>query len=117
VSLFDKNGRRQAGSGKSDADKVAAYGHGRVCAYPGCSTLLSSYNPSTFCALHEKKPAREPARPRAAPHPPRECVCAYEGCSRTFLSTNPRRRYCSDRCRLRAFVARNARAAGPPPSP
>jgi hypothetical protein len=29
------------------------YGEGRVCALPGCGTLLSIYNAESFCAVHE----------------------------------------------------------------
>jgi hypothetical protein len=35
------------------SDRIAAYGRGRVCAAPGCSTLLSDYNPGPCCSLHD----------------------------------------------------------------
>lgn len=38
-------------SGKM-SDRVAAYGRGRVCASPGCTTLLSIYNPGPCCSVH-----------------------------------------------------------------
>ncbi len=28
----------------------------RVCAHDGCDTILSRYNPSTYCAAHEPEP-------------------------------------------------------------
>ena len=38
-------------------DRVRAYGRGRICDEPGCTTLLSIYNPSTRCALHQQRDA------------------------------------------------------------
>jgi hypothetical protein len=38
-------------SGKA-SERIAAYGRGRVCAAPGCTTLLSAYNPGSCCSLH-----------------------------------------------------------------
>ncbi len=38
---------------------------GRVCAIHGCSTVLSTYNSSSYCWLHspmQYKPSRGPAR-------------------------------------------------------
>jgi hypothetical protein len=35
------------------SDKIRAYGRGRVCEVWGCNTILSTYNPSHFCAAHE----------------------------------------------------------------
>jgi hypothetical protein len=40
------------GGGKSGS-RVSAYGGGRVCAAPGCTTVLSTYNPGHCCALHD----------------------------------------------------------------
>ncbi len=40
------------GVGKSGS-RVSAYGSGRICAAPGCDTLLSTYNPGLCCALHD----------------------------------------------------------------
>jgi hypothetical protein len=34
------------------SDRVTTYGSGRVCAAPGCGTVLSSYNPALCCSLH-----------------------------------------------------------------
>jgi len=33
-------------------DRPKAFGVGRICAEPGCETLLSRYNPDTLCSLH-----------------------------------------------------------------
>jgi hypothetical protein len=34
-------------------DRIAAYGRGRICAAPGCSTVLSAYNPGPCCSVHD----------------------------------------------------------------
>jgi hypothetical protein len=31
------------------------YGVGRVCAYPGCTAILSRYNPENVCGCHPRK--------------------------------------------------------------
>ena len=36
------------------SDRIPAYGHGRVCAAPGCDTVLSTYNPSPYCSVHDR---------------------------------------------------------------
>jgi hypothetical protein len=41
-----------SGTGKV-SDRIAAYGHGRICMAPGCSTLLSNYNPGVCCSVHD----------------------------------------------------------------
>jgi hypothetical protein len=41
--------RRRTGTGHIDS-----YGHGRVCAAPGCATKLSRYNSGTACWLHDE---------------------------------------------------------------
>jgi len=33
--------------------RTNVYRRGRICAAPGCGTLLSTYNPSLSCALHD----------------------------------------------------------------
>ena len=35
------------------ADRVIGQPPGRVCAAPGCATILSVYNASELCSLHE----------------------------------------------------------------
>ena len=39
------------------SDRVRTYREGRVCAEPGCTTLLSVYNASPRCALHQRQAA------------------------------------------------------------
>jgi endogenous inhibitor of DNA gyrase (YacG/DUF329 family) len=86
----------------SETERVRLYARGRVCAHPGCPTILSVYNPARFCAAHLQQ-----ARPRRrqislVPH---EVSC--ESCGTPFETSNPRRRYCSDRCRMAAFARRS----------
>ena len=82
------------------------YAEGRVCALRGCATVLSVYNGSRFCALHER--ART-VPSRCAPWPPAERSCL--NCGVAFESANDKRRYCSDRCRMNAFARRKRAAA------
>lgn len=98
--------RRQdtVGHRYSGTATVKRYAEGRVCAVPGCATVLSVYNGSRFCALHES--ARRPARSARRPLAERTCP----NCGLAFETANPHRRYCSDRCRTAAF-ARRERAA------
>jgi hypothetical protein len=42
----------QTGVGRP-SQKIPAFGSGRVCAAPRCSTILSTYNPALFCSLHD----------------------------------------------------------------
>ena len=42
----------QTGVGRS-SQQIPAFGTGRVCGEPRCSTILSTYNPSLFCSLHD----------------------------------------------------------------
>lgn len=43
---------------KEDGRRIGLYRvwhrHGRRCAYPGCSTIISSYNPRPVCYAHER---------------------------------------------------------------
>lgn len=86
------------------------YGVGRVCAAQGCETHLSSYNPSTICALHRGgwKEAPLSVQRRSQPRAQISRCCAFAGCGLTFATSNPARKYCSDVCRMKAFQARNA---------
>ena len=99
----------QASARSHTKDQQRTYGMGRVCATPECETRLSSYNPSTICALHRGGWNEAPLPPRRPPRPHREITrtCAYEGCELAFTTTNPVRRYCSDSCRMKAFQARS----------
>lgn len=49
---------------------VRRYPAGRVCAHDGCTTRLSRYNPSKYCALHAAEHA-EPAQKRPQRHIPK----------------------------------------------
>ena len=84
---------------------LRTYARGRVCAAADCATVLSVYNDSAFCALHDRALA---GRPRRALHPARERACDH--CGTVFETVNDARRFCSDRCRMAAF-ARRKRAA------
>jgi hypothetical protein len=88
--------------------KTRTYGAGRTCAVEGCGTVLSAYNPSRTCALHDgvwREDARRSSR-RAAPREEVTRRCSFEGCGREFTSSNPAKRYCCDACRMKAFQAR-----------
>jgi len=95
-------------SAADDLSRARTYGSGRVCAVPGCGTVLSAYNPSEVCALHSGA-WRDEAHQAARKLTQREELtrrCAFEPCSREFTTTNPARKYCGDACRMRAFQAR-----------
>jgi hypothetical protein len=83
-------------------DRVRTYSEGRVCAEPGCATVLSVYNPSSRCALHQRQAAVVRLRRLESTEVERRCF----HCDAPFATTNPRRKYCSARCRSHAFAAR-----------
>ena len=88
--------------------RTRTYGTGRVCAVEGCGTVLSAYNPSRTCALHDGV-WRDEARRTSRRSTPREEVtrrCAFDDCGREFTSANPAKRYCCDAYRMKAFQAR-----------
>jgi hypothetical protein len=94
--------RLQAVAGKR-SDRVKAYGRGRVCATPGCFTILSDYNPSGYCSLHGAGRVGVPHRkPDDRALEERRCI----DCGLLFTTTNPKRLYCSDHCRMSAFMRR-----------
>lgn len=96
-------GRRRHGA----LTPVRTFGNGRVCSAEGCGTLLSLYNPSDMCAIHEHRVARiEDAPSRRLLGPLRTVECALSECTSTFTTRNPRRKYCSDSCRMKAFQRR-----------
>ena len=35
------------------SQRIPAYGSGRICGAPRCGTVLSTYNPSLYCSLHD----------------------------------------------------------------
>jgi hypothetical protein len=97
----------------SQTERIRFHDRGRVCAQPGCATILSIYNPARYCAAH--LPQAQPRRRRMA-LVARGVSC--ESCGTSFETSNPRRRYCSDRCRMAAFARRSraqkrAEALGP----
>lgn len=90
---------------ESCGERPARYASGRRCAAPGCSTILSMYNPASFCCVHDREAA--PVRTRRKPERPTMIVvCARPGCAIAYATDNPRRKYCSDRCRVKAFEDR-----------
>ena len=84
---------------------MKTFSRDRVCGAKDCETVLSTYNPSSFCALHECAVRR----PRRASQPIVERTC--EHCAAAFETANLHRRYCSDRCRMAAFARRKRAAA------
>ena len=84
------------------SDRVRTYSEGRVCAEPGCTTVLSVYNPSPRCALHQHRAVVVRLRRLESVEVERRCF----HCGAPFVTTNPRRKYCSARCRSHAFAAR-----------
>ena len=88
------------------SDRIRFYGQGRVCAQPGCTTLLSMYNPSSRCAVHQRRSDAIPLRRLESQEVERGC----SQCGARFLTTNPRRKYCSARCRSHACAERERAA-------
>jgi hypothetical protein len=88
----------------SGSAHVRVYQADRRCRHEGCITVLSIYNPSSYCSLHEHRQIDHHAR-----HAAREAlkrVCANTACAGAFVTNNPARVYCSDRCRMSAFQQR-----------
>ena len=84
--------------------QVRSFGGGRVCVAGDCGTILSSYNPSSWCAIHDRlSPAR---KWRGTGRPTVSRSCANPACGTVFESANTKRQYCSDTCRGLAFYAR-----------
>jgi endogenous inhibitor of DNA gyrase (YacG/DUF329 family) len=83
------------------SDRVRTYSEGRVCAEPGCTTVLSVYNSSSRCSLHQR---RAVVRLRRLEAEEMEHHCSQ--CGAPFVTANLRRKYCSPRCRSHAFAAR-----------
>ncbi len=94
-------------SGGRTTHQVRSFGAGRICVAGGCDTVLSSYNPSSWCAIHDRL---RPERKRRRLVPPIDSrTCANPTCGTVFESANARRQYCSDDCRGLAFYARRHR--------
>ena len=86
------------------------YGSGRICAADGCRTILSRYNPSSVCCLHglgwSVREVASARRSQALPEIDR--ACQNPQCAILFVTTNPSKKYCSDRCRVKAYALRTA---------
>jgi hypothetical protein len=102
VILRDRISGRRVLSGTAT---VRTYARGRVCRAGDCGTVLSAYNPSSFCTLHE----RGLPQPRRVRRHAAELAC--ENCGASFEAARETQRYCSDRCRMAAF-ARRTRSVG-----
>jgi hypothetical protein len=89
-------------SGKSP---VAVCSRGRACGQGGCETILSIYNPTSYCSLHEH-PQLAVAHPKRRDGNVVEKACAFERCGENFETSNAKRIYCNDRCRMAAFELR-----------
>jgi hypothetical protein len=87
-------------------EPVRTYGSGRTCAVAGCTTKLSRYNPSVYCSLHAKLIPLPSERRQRRDVPMMTRTCAYTPCGNEFTTANAARKYCSDRCRMRAFQER-----------
>jgi hypothetical protein len=104
--LYSGRGPRALAVSGGRRVKVLLFAPGRVCAAPGCETILSTYNPSSYCALHQRQ---EPAtRRQPGQRPQHEQACPE--CGQRFATSNPRRRFCSDHCRMAAFQRRRKAA-------
>ena len=90
----------------SQGSRVRSYQNGRTCGHGACDTILSVYNPSKYCSVHEKLALV--GRTRRIPRPAKEVAC--ENCATVFETGNTTRKFCSDRCRMASF-ARRKRAA------
>jgi hypothetical protein len=87
-------------------ERVASFPRGRVCAAEDCDTILSTYNPSAYCAIHEVRAASRPPRARRPSFACEPHRCANPACGRWFKTSNAKRQYCSSRCRSQAFDER-----------
>ena len=89
--------------------EVRSFGGGRVCVAGGCATILSAYNPSSWCAVHDRL-SPQARKGRRAGRPTDARACANPACDEAFETANERRQYCSDTCRGMAFYARRHHA-------
>jgi len=94
-------------SGPGTTRRVRSFGGGRVCVAGDCGTILSSYNPSSWCAIHDRLSLA--LRSRGPARPSHSRACANPACGTVFESANAHRQYCSDSCRMAAFGARRHR--------
>ena len=89
----------------SSLSPVRVRPRGRRCAKEECATILSIYNPTNYCCLHQGPGAAKRTRPRSD-GAVLERRCLFANCGELFETRNPRRLYCSDRCRMAAFALR-----------
>ena len=87
-------------------DQVSVFGRGRVCAAADCATILSAYNPSAHCGVHEPPEVSRKPGPGCTGRPLETRLCGNPLCGRAFESRHAKRQYCSDRCRMQAFQER-----------
>ena len=85
------------------SEQVEVFGRGRVCAAESCDTVLSTYNPLSFCEVHKSCEGPPRSRIAGSDRPAAARVCRSAACGRAFRSSNPLRRYCDDHCRADAF--------------
>jgi hypothetical protein len=85
---------------------VSVFGGGRVCAAADCGTILSVYNPSPRCVIHDEREVSCRWRTSLKDRPSEARVCGNPACERWFESPNPKRLFCSERCRVQAFSVR-----------
>jgi hypothetical protein len=95
-------------SGPGTTHQVRSFEGGRVCVAGGCSTILSSYNPSSWCTVHDRLSPRA-RKGHGTRRPTDSRTCANPACGTVFESANAKRQYCSDTCRAMAFYARRHR--------
>lgn len=84
--------------------RVRAFQADRRCREEGCATVLSIYNPSAYCSVHDRP--QHGRRGRQSSRQVLQRTCANDACASAFVTTNPARMYCSDRCRMSAFQQR-----------
>jgi hypothetical protein len=92
----------------SQDERPRTYGTGRVRAVEGCSTVLSSYNPSALCCLHNRDWTVRPRPVERHTEGLTELIgtCQNPLCGAEFVTTNPAKKYCDSRCRMQAFQRR-----------
>lgn len=82
------------------------YPKGRVCAEPGCGTILTRYNPDPYCSVHGHRTATAARSRTTTAARVRNLTC--ENCGAAFTSRSQTARFCSARCRMAAYEAREA---------
>jgi biotin operon repressor len=85
-------------------DPLPDYGKGRVCAHEGCPTILRRANPSRFCSLHQDAPDPVTGTHYHLRTEPVERIC--ERCGGDFETRSHKAKYCSQKCRMKAFGER-----------